>query len=68
MNNQFLFMISIFIFFIGAFLIGLSGMVYEWRAFTNKKAWNGLTKPLLFIGLPVTLIGIALIYLFYPYK
>ena len=53
-------------FFCGVFLLGLSGMVFRLRAFRNKPAWDGLTRPLLLLSLPFLLVGLVLIYWFYP--
>lgn len=66
METHFLFIMSIAVLFIGFFFLGLSGGVYEWRAFTNKPAWNGLTRPFLYIGLIFFVLGLILIYIFYP--
>lgn len=37
MDQDFLFMCGIIVFFTGAFSLSLSGMCYRWRAFLNKK-------------------------------
>ena len=67
MTNS-LFLLSVIILFIGFIFIGMSGMSYRWRAFTNKKAWNGNTLVFLRIGLIFFIIGLALVYMFYPYR
>jgi hypothetical protein len=67
MDQDFLFMCGIIVFFTGAFSLSLSGMCYRWRAFLNKKAWDGLTLPFLYFGLPLVSIGLILIYFYYPY-
>lgn len=67
MTNN-LFLLSIGILLIGFLFIGLGGISYRWRAFRNKSAWNGNTLPLLGIGLVFFVIGIILVYMFYPYK
>lgn len=61
-----LFIGAVIVLFIGFLFLGLSGASFRWRAFTNKPAWDGLTKPLLVIGLIIFLIGLALVYFFYP--
>lgn len=65
-NNLFLF--SIIILFIGFFFMGMSNLSFKWRAFTNKPAWNGATIPFLMIGLVFFIIGLILVYSFYPFK
>lgn len=65
-NNLLLFSIGILL--IGFLFIGLGGISYRWRAFGNKPAWNGNTLPLLGIGLIFFVIGVILVYMFYPYK
>ncbi|RVU54007.1 hypothetical protein [Anaerosphaera multitolerans] len=32
---------------LGALLLAISSFSYDWRAFTNKKAWGGKTLPAL---------------------
>ncbi|WP_314067939.1 hypothetical protein [uncultured Vagococcus sp.] len=66
MNNQLFLTISIVVLSIGFFFLGLSSTVYRWRAFMNKPAWNGLTRPFLIIGSIFFVVGLALVYLFYP--
>lgn len=63
-----LFLISMIILLIGFIFLGLSSISYRWRAFTNKKAWNGMTRPFLVLGLIFFVIGIGLVYIFYPIK
>ncbi|KAJ51710.1 amino acid transporter [Clostridium tetanomorphum] len=65
-NNLFLF--SIIVLFSGFLLMGISNASYRWRAFRNKPAWNGSTLPLLIIGLLLSIIGLILVYIFYPFK
>ncbi len=67
MQNS-LFLVSIGILFIGFLFLGLSGSIYRWRAFRNKPAWNGNTIPFLIIGSVFFIIGLILVYIFYPYK
>lgn len=43
-------------------------MSYRFRAFTNKQAWNGKTFPFLVTGVIFSIVGIILVYIFYPYK
>lgn len=57
---------SLILFFIGVFFIGLSGASYRWRAFTNKKAWDGITIPSGIIGIVIFLISLVFIYFNYP--
>lgn len=66
MTDQSFLSISLVILFIGFIFLGLSGISFRWRAFTNKPAWNGLTKPFLLIGLLTFIIGLILVYIFYP--
>lgn len=68
MDNQVFFIGSIIVFFIGAGCLSLSKIVYRMRAVMNKPAWGGSTLPLLFLGVPLTAVGIGLIYLFYPFQ
>ncbi|ACA56234.1 hypothetical protein ACLD43_11135 [Clostridium botulinum] len=63
-----LFLFSIIILFIGFFFMGMSKLSFKWRAFTNKPAWNGATIPFLMIGLVFFIIGLILVYIFYPFK
>ncbi len=65
-NNLFLF--SIIILFIGFFFIGMSKLSFKWRAFTNKPAWNAATMPFLMLGLIFSIIGLILVYIFYPFR
>ncbi|SQC70615.1 Uncharacterised protein [Listeria fleischmannii subsp. fleischmannii] len=55
-----LFLITVVIFFLGVFFIGLSGGIFRWRALNNKKAWEGSVIPLLIVGVPITIIGLIL--------
>lgn len=63
-----LFLLSIIILFIGFFFMAMSGVSYRWRAFRNKPAWNGNTLVFLAIGLVFFIAGLALVYIFYPYR
>ncbi|WP_041701440.1 hypothetical protein [Gottschalkia acidurici] len=65
-NN--LFLLSLIILFIGFAFIGMSGLSYRWRAFTNREAWNGNTLIYLLIGFIFFILGLMLVYIFYPYK
>jgi NADH:ubiquinone oxidoreductase subunit 2 (subunit N) len=58
--------ISLGVFGLGAVLLGLGSFSFKFRAVTNKKAWDGKTKPLLLAGLLLTAVGIGLVYLTYP--
>ncbi len=58
--------IGIIIFFIGLFFLAAAGINYRWRAFTNKKAWNGIAVPFTIIGLIIFVIGLVIIYINYP--
>ncbi|QIL46776.1 hypothetical protein G7081_06705 [Vagococcus coleopterorum] len=66
--EQTLFLISIAVLFLGFAFLGLSGGIFRLRALTNKKAWDGWTKPFLLIGAVLFLVGLVLVYIFYPYK
>lgn len=66
MENQISFIVSMVVLFVGAVFLSLSGISYRWRAFTNKRAWDGLTLPFLKIGILVFAIGLIMVYLFYP--
>lgn len=57
--------ISLIIFGIGAVIAGLGGFSFYFRAITNKKAWDGKTKPLILIGTIFLVIGLIMIYLTY---
>lgn len=48
--------------------MGMSKLSFKWRAFTNKPAWNGATIPFLMIGIVFFIIGLILVYSFYPFK
>ncbi|MBU5292961.1 hypothetical protein FYJ27_09860 [Anaerosalibacter bizertensis] len=63
-----LYIFSIGILLIGFVFIGLGKMSYRFRAFTNKQAWNGKTFPFLVTGVIFSIVGIILVYIFYPYK
>lgn len=67
MTNS-LFLLSVIILFIGFLFMGMSSISYRWRAFRNKPAWNGNTVVFLVIGLVFFIIGLILVYMFYPYK
>ncbi|MDH6366220.1 MULTISPECIES: hypothetical protein [unclassified Breznakia] len=45
---------------IGIILLAGASISYRFRAFTNKKAWDGKTLPLLKIGLFLFIIGAAI--------
>ncbi|MBU5484645.1 hypothetical protein KQI86_09905 [Clostridium sp. MSJ-11] len=63
-----LFLLSIIVLFIGFLFMGMSSASYRWRAFRNKPAWDGNTLVFLAIGLVFFIMGLALVYMFYPYK
>ena len=48
--------------------MGIGGIVFRWRAFTNQRAWEGATRPMLIIGLVTFAIGIVLVYVTYPWR
>lgn len=57
--------VSIIIFGIGIIFIALGLASYSIRSFLEKEIWKGLTKPLLFSGLIITILGIIMIYINY---
>lgn len=57
---------SLIVFFLAAAFLGLSGMLYRWRAFTNKKAWNGMVLPFAVVGCLLMILALVLIYIHYP--
>lgn len=65
-ENMFIFSMVILIF--SYLLLTLATYTFKFRAFTNKKAWGGKTKPLLVSGAILFLIGIVMTYLFYPFN
>lgn len=42
----------------GVVLLMIGGGIFNYRAYTNKRAWEGKTKPFLKAGLLVTVLGI----------
>ncbi|EOH96917.1 hypothetical protein UAY_02649 [Enterococcus moraviensis ATCC BAA-383] len=58
--------ISLIIFFVSLAFLGLASILYRWRAFTNKKAWNGMVIPLGAFGFVLLVISLIMIYLYYP--
>lgn len=58
--------ISLVIFFVSWALLGLASVLYRWRAFTNKKAWNGMVIPLIVFGFVLLAVSLIMIYLNYP--
>lgn len=56
-------MIALALFFVGIALLAAGSITYQIRAFYNKKAWNGLTKPYLYAGVPASLLGLLLIFI-----
>lgn len=68
MDQQFLFTSAVILFIIGAACLCLASLSFRFRAISGKNAWGGKTKQFIFIGLPITIISLGLIYLFYPYK
>ena len=58
--------VSLGVFGLGAVLLALGSFSFKFRAITNKKAWDGKTKPLLLWGLLFTLVGLGLLYFTYP--
>ncbi len=67
MENTF-FMISIAVLLIGMLCISVGGAIFKFRAFTNKQAWNGRTKPFLYTGIILFIIGLVLVYVTYPFQ
>lgn len=55
---QILFICSIIITCVGVFLLMIGGGIFQFRAITNKKAWEGKTKPFLKLGLVVFIPGL----------
>ncbi|MBP1045463.1 hypothetical protein I6N96_04185 [Enterococcus sp. BWM-S5] len=55
--------IALILFFAGIALLAAGSINYQIRAFYHKKAWNGLTKPYLFAGVPASLLGLLLIFI-----
>ena len=62
-----MFLISIVVLFISFLLLGLGGFSFKLRAVTNKRAWDGWTKPLSISGAILFIIALILLYTFYPY-
>ena len=62
------FVASVIILLAGILLMGIGGIVFRWRAFTNQRAWEGATRPMLIIGLVTFAIGIVLVYVTYPWR
>lgn len=58
--------ISLVIFFIAFAFLSMSGLLYRWRAFTNKKAWNGMVLPFATIGGVLLVISLVMLYFYYP--
>jgi len=50
----------------GLLIVGLGGIVFRVRAVLNKPAWNGATLPLILIGLPIFVVGLVLMWAWYP--
>ncbi|MBL1226978.1 hypothetical protein [Enterococcus sp. BWR-S5] len=55
--------IALILLFTGIALLAAGSINYQIRAFYNKKAWNGLTKPYLWVGAPASLLGLLLIFI-----
>ncbi|OTN89447.1 hypothetical protein A5819_001939 [Enterococcus sp. 7E2_DIV0204] len=58
--------LSLVVFFVSLAFLGLAGALYRWRAFTNKKAWNGMVVPLVMFGFVLFVVSLIMIYLNYP--
>lgn len=63
-----LFLISVGVLFIGFISLCIGSSIFKWRAFTNKPAWNGGTIPFIVLGSMFSILGILLVYVFYPFK
>ncbi|MGY3777306.1 hypothetical protein [Isobaculum melis] len=68
MDAHLLFTSTIILFIIGIAFLALATLSFRFRAISGKNAWGGKTKTFICIGLPITIIALGLIYLFYPYK
>lgn len=51
---------------IGIIAIGIGNTVFRFRSVSNKKAWEGKTKPFLVTGITLFLIGIILVIFTFP--
>lgn len=58
-----LLIIALLLLFTGIALLAAGSINYQVRAFYNKKAWNGWTKPYLYAGVPASLLGLLLIFI-----
>ncbi|WP_249274388.1 hypothetical protein [Candidatus Enterococcus clewellii] len=54
---------ALILWFTGISLLAAGSINYQIRAFYNKKAWLGLTKPYLYAGAPASLLGLLLIFI-----
>lgn len=63
-----LFLVSVAVLMLGMLFIGISGGIFRLRALSNKRAWDGKTKPFAAIGIVLSLIGIILVYITYPFE
>lgn len=61
MGNIIMMMAGVVVFVIGIVAAGLGGINFYWRAITNKKAWEGIAKPALIIGVVAIVIGLIII-------
>ena len=66
MRHTFL-IISVVVLLVGIVLLATGGIIFRVRAVTNKKAWNGGTKPFILTGLIVFAIGLIGLLITYPY-
>ena len=62
-----MFHLGLVILSVGAVFAALGSISFKFRAITNKKAWDGKTRPLLFFGAILIVIGMAIMYIFYPF-
>ncbi|MDR1969985.1 MAG: hypothetical protein LBQ11_01395 [Candidatus Nomurabacteria bacterium] len=61
-----LFITSLIVLGTGAALAAAGSVSFFVRAVLNKKAWDGLTRPLLATGAIVAIVGLILLYFTYP--
>lgn len=58
--------VGIVLMFTGVFFLALSGLVFRFRAISNKQAWGGITIPSAIIGGIIFVISLVIIYIYYP--
>jgi hypothetical protein len=57
--------IAVVMFFVGVGFLGLSSIIFILRALSNKPAWEGLTVPLLLVGLLIFIASLVLLFFAY---